>query len=104
MDDDGNIDIITNDDRNDIKIFYGGADKDDNGNYLSTLTYTCDNEWYERQKNSTQTVRSLGMEVDEDLYIQNQSLVRREGLAMPIEEVEPAEEPEEEEEESEFPD
>ncbi|MBU0626174.1 hypothetical protein KKG31_07835 [Patescibacteria group bacterium] len=85
MDDDGNLDIITNDNRNDIKIFYGGADNDDDGYYISKLTYTCDDERYDRQIDNTQTVRSLGIEIDKDRYIQNESLIRREGLLMPVE-------------------
>jgi len=78
MDLDWNIDIITNDLVGDIKIFYGWA-KGWKTNYVSTLPYACDDDWYDRQKNNTKLVKSFGVVVDSDFYIQDDSMVRTKG-------------------------
>ncbi len=74
MDKDGNIDIITNDLLGDIKIFYWWSTKNWN-NYVSTLPYACDTHWYNRQKDSIKLIKSFGVVVDSDYYIQDESLV-----------------------------
>jgi hypothetical protein len=55
MDMDGKVDIVTNDKKGQVKIFYGG-NTNDYANYVSKLNYACDEEWYERQKANTLTV------------------------------------------------
>lgn len=74
MDKDWKIDIITNDNIWDIKIFYWWS-KSGQWNYVSTLKYACDDNWYGRQKDSIKLVKSYGVVVDEDFYIQDQSLI-----------------------------
>jgi hypothetical protein len=61
MDNDGTIDILTNDYKGFVKIFYGGSKKDNKGNYLegnylSKDKATCDSQRFERQKNATNIV------------------------------------------------
>jgi hypothetical protein len=74
MDKDGIMDIVTNDAVGDIKAFYGGT-TNGWGNYVSTLEYTCDDNWYDRQKNATVLVKSFGAEVDPSRYVQDDSMI-----------------------------
>ena len=84
MNNDGKVDIVTNDKRNDIKIFYGGST---NGwaNYISQNNGTCDNQWYERQKENYKTIKHFGIKINPNRYIQDQSLVHRKWLIAPVE-------------------
>lgn len=75
MDKDGNIDIVTNDNIGDIKIFYWWATKGGQSNYVSTLQYACDSGWYSRQKNNIRLVKSYGIVVDADSYVQDESMI-----------------------------
>jgi hypothetical protein len=43
------------------------------------LPYACDDDWYDRQKNNTKLVKSFGVVVDSDFYIQDDSMVRTKG-------------------------
>lgn len=84
MNKDGKLDIVTNDDFADIKIFYGGSTN--NGpNYISTTTGLCDPQRYTRQKNNYTTVKRFGIRINSSRYIQDQSLVHRKGLEAPQE-------------------
>ena len=56
MDQDGILDIVTNDDYNSATIFYGG-ETNDGPNYLSTITGTCDPNRYERQKDNYTVIK-----------------------------------------------
>ncbi|MDD3263232.1 MAG: VCBS repeat-containing protein [Candidatus Absconditabacteria bacterium] len=78
MDKDGSIDIVTNDLVGDIKVFYGGS-KNSKANYVSTLPYACDDDWYDRQKDNVKLVKSFGVVVDPDFYIQDDSMIHVEG-------------------------
>jgi hypothetical protein len=55
MDKDGAMDIITNDYKGFLKIFYGGNTNGE-GNYLSKDKATCDSQRFERQQNATTIV------------------------------------------------
>lgn len=77
MDLDWNIDIITNDYDWYIKVFYGWKSTKVGGNYFSTLNYTCDSQWYARQKNNEVLVKKYGISVDSNSFLQDTSLVRR---------------------------
>ena len=81
MDRDWKVDIITNDDKWKIKVFYGWSNKW-GGNYLSTEKYACDTWWYERQESSTVTVDSFGLNVTSDRVYDN-SMIRWVGLTNP---------------------
>jgi len=83
MDQDGVTDIVTNDLRGDIKIFYGGHDGQGNGNYLSTQTGICDANRYTRQQNHMQTVKRLGVKLRDDWLVTDQSLVHRKNMQLP---------------------
>ncbi len=74
MDKDGVTDIVTNDTIGDVKIFYGGLTKGE-PNYLSKLSYTCDPDWYTRQKTSSIVVKRFGLSINPDLYIQDTSMM-----------------------------
>lgn len=74
MDKDWNIDIITNDLIWDIKIFYWWSKKG-KANYVSTMSYACDDGWYDRQKDQVKLVKSFGVVVDPDYYIQDDSMI-----------------------------
>jgi len=43
------------------------------------LPYACDDDWYDRQKDSIKLVKSFGVVVDPDFYIQDDSMVHIEG-------------------------
>ena len=84
MDKDGKIDIITNDEFADIKIFYGGSTN--NGpNYLSLVTWICDSNRYTRQKDNYKTINRFGIKLKSDRHIQDNSLVHRKWLEIPME-------------------
>jgi hypothetical protein len=84
MNKDGAIDIITNDVKGYIKIFYGGKT---NGyvNYLSKEKHTCDSDRYERQKNNTTIVTRYGLRINESLNIIDNSMLHEYGLQKPEE-------------------
>lgn len=88
MNQDGSIDIITNDSFNDTKIFYGGGDNE-GGNYLSTTNGSCDANRYQRQKNNYQTVKRFGIRINGSRYIQDaQSIIHRKNNTPPAEGIE----------------
>jgi hypothetical protein len=82
MDKDEALDIITNDLKGFVTIFYGGKT---NGyaNYLSKEVATCDTGRYERQKDATTIVTRYGIRIDEQLKIVDNSMVHRYGLQLP---------------------
>jgi len=77
MDDDGKLDIITNDKLGFIKIFYGGKT---NGkeNYVSSDKNFCDDNRHQRQSanNNTKMVYRFGISIDENIKVVDQSMVR----------------------------
>ncbi|MBO4203867.1 hypothetical protein J5893_03490 [bacterium] len=79
MDHDGALDIITNDARGFVKIFYGGKTQGQ-ANYLSRESTHCDDGRYDRQKNTTLTVARFGLTLDERLKVVDNSMVTWEGL------------------------
>lgn len=85
MDADGSIDIITNDWNGDIKIFYGWENDNGEWNYISTLDYTCDTQWSDRQEDQQLLVKRFGIELQETLQIVDSSIVRWNGLEQPAE-------------------
>jgi len=87
MDQDGILDIVTNDEYNNATIFYGG-ETNDGPNYLSTTTGTCDADWYERQKDNYTVVKRFWMRVNSNRRIQDNSLIHRKGADIPKEGVE----------------
>lgn len=87
MDQDGVLDIVTNDKYNNATIFYGG-ETNDGPNYLSTTTGTCDVDWYERQKDNYTVVKRFGMRVNSNRRIQDNSLIHRKGADAPKEGIE----------------
>lgn len=58
MDQDKIFDIVTNDIKGDIKVFYGG-NTNGRGNYVSKLSYACDNQRRSRQVRDTKLVKSF---------------------------------------------
>lgn len=58
MDLDGNMDVVINDYKGYVKIFYGGS-TNNYANYISKENYACDDERYDRQKDNTLTVTQL---------------------------------------------
>lgn len=78
MDNDWNIDIVVNDAIWNIKIFYWWS-KWWKWNYVSTLEYACDDDRYNRQKDQTKLVKSFGITVNSDLYVQDDSLIHLKG-------------------------
>ena len=81
MDLDKKLDIVTYDHMWDIKIFYWNGNKS-NHSYLSTNEYTCDENWYNRQKSSSKTIHNLWVEINPQ-PVKDGSLVRRGGLKIP---------------------
>ncbi len=77
MNNDGALDIITNDKLWYIKIFYGGktSGKD---NYVSTEKNVCDDNRYDRQNvsNNTKTVYRFGIRINENIKVLDKSLIR----------------------------
>ena len=87
MDDDGKMDIVTNDTFNDAKIFYGG--KTNNGaNYISNITGACDDQRYERQKNNYKIIKRFGIKIDSETVVQDESLVHWRWAVAPTEGIE----------------
>ena len=78
MDKDNVLDIVSSDGIGDVKIFYGWL-TNWKPNYVSTLEYTCDADWYTRQKNSTTVVKRFGLTIDPSAYIQDQSMLHIQG-------------------------
>ena len=94
MNQDGNIDIVTNDLAGDVKIFYGGKDSQGNGYYISTQKGVCDDGRYTRQQNNYQTVKRFGLQINSDRYITDDSLVHRKNMPLPDESSNDTEAPE----------
>lgn len=84
MNNDGAIDIVTNDREWAIKIFYWGS-TNGGSNYVSELSYTCDDARQDRQEDNVKLVKQFGVQLDETLRIVDSSLVHRNGLALPPE-------------------
>ncbi len=82
MNKDGNIDIVTNDIRGQITIFYGW----DSGKwwyYVSNADWLCDDQWFERQKNNNLVVSTFGMSLQERVKIFDDSLLHWWWLSLP---------------------
>ena len=75
MDLDGKVDIVTYDNKWYIKIFYWWST---NGyaNYLSMDKYSCDDNWYEREKPNTLDVQALWVQVTSERIFDNSMLYR----------------------------
>lgn len=83
MDQDGKMDIITNDQLGFIKIFYGGKNNIfDEDNYVSNSKFSCDDNRYARQsyQDNTQMVYRFGIKIDEDIKVLDQSLIHWEWI------------------------
>ena len=78
MDHDGQMDIVTNEKNGNINIFYGGKNS-----YLSTQTSVCDPNRFERQKGKYQTVKRIGLQINKDRYITDDSIVHRNSMVAP---------------------
>ncbi|MDR2191140.1 MAG: VCBS repeat-containing protein [Candidatus Peribacteria bacterium] len=74
MDKDGAIDILTNDHKGFVKIFYGG-ERNARPTYLSTNNVQCDPQRYERQKADTTIITRFGIKIDESSKIIDNSMV-----------------------------
>ncbi|MCK9466717.1 MAG: FG-GAP-like repeat-containing protein [Candidatus Absconditabacterales bacterium] len=79
MNNDGILDIITNDSLGYIKIFYGGQ-YNGKDNYVSTNKIMCDDDRYNRQINNTNMVYRFGIRINENVKVLDQSLIHRKGL------------------------
>ena len=83
MDNDGAMDIVTNDDLWFIKIFYWGT-TNWTVNYLSTSKYMCDENWYQRisSNNNSKLVYQFAV-VPYSGHILDQSLIRWQWISGP---------------------
>lgn len=75
MNNDGILDIVTNDKLWYIKIFYGWTNNGQNY-YVSNNKYTCDDDWYQRQSSNTKSIHRFGVRVNENIKVLDQSLIR----------------------------
>ncbi len=78
MDQDGILDIVTNDKLGYIKIFYWWQNNPwDQDNYVSSDKYKCDENWYGKQSygDNTNIVYRFGIRVNENIKVLDQSLV-----------------------------
>lgn len=84
MNKDWAIDIITNDAKGYIKIFYWWKT---NGyiNYLSKEKYTCDSDRHKRQQENTKVVTRYGIRINESIKIIDNSMIHEYGLTKPEE-------------------
>jgi hypothetical protein len=83
MDQDWNLDIVTNDKFGYIKIFYWWTNNSWNqDNYVSSDKNQCDDDWYQRQNtnDNTNMVYRFGIRVNENIKVLDQSLVHRKGI------------------------
>jgi len=80
--DDKTLDIVTNDQRGDIKIFYGGT-TNGHANYVSNLKYTCDPDWATWQLSNMKLVKNYALKITTEYKIQDDSLIHRDGLVKP---------------------
>ena len=81
MDNDGAMDIVTNDDLWFIKIFYWGT-TNWTANYLSTNKYMCDENWYQRVSNNSKTVYQFGVRAYSG-HVLDQSMIHRQWISGP---------------------
>ncbi|HRX63772.1 MAG TPA: hypothetical protein P5060_01570 [Candidatus Absconditabacterales bacterium] len=81
MDNDGTVDIVTNDKLGFIKIFYGGSNNEGD-NFVSNTNYACDEGWYDRQNDgdNVNMVYRFGIRVNENVKVLDQSLVHWQGI------------------------
>lgn len=91
MDNDGAMDIVTNDTKGYVKIFYGWS-TNGHANYLSTKKEWCDSNWYQRisslnrkSKANMQIVDFRGVKIDKNTKVLDASMLHREGLEKPLE-------------------
>jgi len=91
MNKDGKLDIITNDSLWDIKIFYWWSDRRWNWNYISILPDSCDSDRYTRQKDNFKIVKSLWIKINENRYVQDNSLLHRKWMLLPEEQTDETE-------------
>ncbi|HCY21597.1 TPA: hypothetical protein DIC40_07295 [Patescibacteria group bacterium] len=49
---------------------------------MSTLQYACDDDWHARQKESVRLVKSYGVVIEPDFYIQDESMVHVKGWSI----------------------
>jgi len=68
------LDIVVNDNRWDIKIFYWWSENG-RANYLSKLSYTCDTGWYDSQVNNSILVQSFSLNISSQNKVKDMSLV-----------------------------
>lgn len=74
MNKDGKLDIISNDNKGYVKIFYGG-NVDWKPNYISLEKEDCDKDRYNRQKDHTEIVDHNGMTIDTTNKIVDNSML-----------------------------
>ena len=84
MDQDGKLDIVTNDGFDDIKIFYGGGNNN-GANYISSITWACDANRYQRQKDNYKTIKRFWTRVNNSRKVQDESLIHRKWEEVPVE-------------------
>lgn len=94
MDQDGNLDIITNDMAGELKLFYGGKDNKGNGYFLSTLPSVCDDNRAQRQTPQSKVLKSFGLTINPNRYIIDDSLVHWKGMPIPDTSTDDTESPE----------
>lgn len=82
MNNDGSIDLVTNDSRGQIRIFYGWSNWDWSY-YVSNDEAWCDTNWFQRQKDHNLTVATFGFSLNEWAPMYDDSLVHRQGLTLP---------------------
>lgn len=83
MNKDGNLDIVTNEKNGDINIFYGGKDSKGRWTYISNQTAVCDSQRFERQKYNYQHIKRIWLQIRDNRFITDQSIVHRKNMPAP---------------------
>lgn len=87
MDQDGKMDIVTQDSMDDTKIFYGWGNNK-GANYVSNVTGICDAQRYDRQKGNYTIVKRFWMRVNSSRSITDSSLIHIKWADVPREGIE----------------
>lgn len=82
MNNDGNVDIVTNDIRGQITIFYGWKTSQW-WYYVSNTWWSCDDKWFDRQEKKHLVVATFWMWLQEGVSIYDDSLLHWWGLTFP---------------------
>jgi len=86
MDQDGNLDIISNNIDWTIKVFYGWSSSLWN-NFISSLSYNCDDQVQNRSRINSTLVKQFWVQIDPNIRIVDDSLTRRRWYSMPWEDI-----------------